>query len=113
MCVCPRTVPTTLEPVSPGQAMCPGETVSFICSVGGAVVTWHTPRGEFSHSLYGSHHEGVERQFNWSIETTQQSSNILRSTLTFAADNIEIGCRNETESSSDAVQLQVDVKGLQ
>ena len=100
---------TTLVLADPDQPVCSGETVTYVCTVGGEIITWHIPGGEFS-QIYGRHTEGDEGSFHWVILERPAGSNIVQSTLSFSAvEGYDIGCRNASE---EFVSLQVHVEGV-
>ena len=81
-----------------------------MCTVGGDIITWHIPGGEFS-QIYGRHWMGDEGIFHWEIlERPVGVRNIVQSTLTFSAvEGYDIGCRNASE---EFVSLEVQVEGV-
>ena len=93
------------------RVFCSGETISYLCTVGGRTVIWRLPDGDFTRiQVSGGLQEGNEGIFHWKLHGGAEDSNVLQSTLTFpAANGIEIGCRNRTEHST--VYLNVQVEG--
>ena len=90
--------------VTSNQPACPGESVAVQCTVGGNVLTWHTPDGAFS-IIRGRREEGNEGSFHWTL--LELNNDTLQSTLTFSATTeFAIECSNSTESSSASVQVE-------
>jgi len=101
-------VTTTLVLADPDQPVCSGEMVTYMCTVGGNIITWHTPDGQFS--LVNGRNEGDEGSFHWKILEQPMGSTIVQSTLTFSAvEGYSIGCRNASE---ELVSLEVQVEGV-
>lgn len=100
-------VTTTLVLVDPDQPVCSGEMVTYMCTVGGNIITWHVPGGQFS--LVNGRNEGVERSFHWKVLEQPMDSTIVQSTLTFSAvEGYSIGCRNPSEELVSSLEVQVE-----
>ena len=105
----PPTVPTTLEILTPGQTHCPGENITYKCTVSGNTVIWHTPEGEIPESCSGC--GGNSGKYYWRNLDRAENSTTLESTLTFIlTTSVDIGCWNVTEE--EPVSMQVQAEGV-
>ena len=105
------TVPRDIEKLTTGQTHCPGEYVTFQCTVDGDTVIWHTPEGEFSEICDSCN--GTSNDYFWSVSPRAENSSILVSTLSFIINTTtNIGCRNEKETDSEPVSEQVQAEGI-
>ena len=95
--------------VTPNREVCPGEEVTYKCTVGGTGIAWHIERKEINLALIpGGNLDGHSGNYYWTL--LEQDNITLQSTLTFpAAVGINVRCRNETESLP--VSLGVPVLG--
>ena len=103
------TVPTTLEILTTGQTHCPGENITYKCTVGGNTVIWYTPEGYISEDCSGC--SGNSGKYYWTILDRAENSTTLESTLTFIlTTSVDIGCGNT--NVEELVSIQVQVEGI-
>ena len=101
------TVPTTLEILTTGQTYCPGENITYKCTVGGNTITWHTPEGHIPEDCIGC--SGNSGKYYWRNLDRTENSTTLESILTFIlTTSVDIGCGNITEEEPVSIQVQVE-----
>ena len=103
----PPTVLTTLEILTAGQTHCPGENITYQCTVGGNDIIWYTPEGQIPEDCSGC--GGNSGKYYWKNLDQVENSTTIESILTFIlTTSVDIGCGNRTEEEPVSIQVQAE-----
>ena len=104
---------TELELVGSLDSSCPGDVLSYQCTVGTRGLTWVLPgTGNTEQGLYWDvSRNGSSGGFQWWLVSYGVTcSNCFTSILTFGARAGAVGCKNQTET--EGVYLSVALRGI-
>ena len=91
--------------------MCPGDHITYLCTVSSEGLTWEMPNGRQQSLSWGISSDGSEDGFEWRLLSYGVTcEGCFTSSLSFAAQEGTVACKNQTESVG--VSRSVPLRGI-
>ena len=108
-------MPTVLELEGSASTVCPGDHITYLCTVSSEGLTWEMPNGRQQSLSWGISSDGSEDGFEWRLLSYGVTcEGCFTSSLSFAAQEGTVACKNMTEivGVSQSVPLRGQQKDL-
>ena len=99
-----------LELEGSASTVCPGDPITYLCTVGSEGLTWVMPNGRQQSLVWGITSDGSQDGFEWRLLSYGVTcEGCFTSSLSFPAQEGTVTCKNQTESVG--VSLSVPLRG--